>query len=539
MPDPLRIALAQINPHAGAIRGNAERIRRARAEARRLGADIVVTPQLSLPGYPPDDRVLGRAVAAECEAAVAALAAETADGGPALVLGGPWRDGERLHDALFVLDGGRVLARRARHEMPRGGVPDEGRFFDPGPCPGPVAARGARLGLMIGVDWWFPTVGETLAESGAEVLIALDASPFAVDEAERRVDHAVPRVVESGLGFVRLAQVGGQDGLVFDGASFVLNPDRSLALRMPLFEAAVTLTDWRRDAEGRLHCAPQPLPARLPPEAQIYRALMLGLADHVGKTDVPGVVLGLAGGIDSALTAAVAVDALGPERVRAVLMPSPCTSRENLEDPAACAARLGIRCETIGIGPAMAAFGAMLASACGDRPAGTAEQDIASRIRGMTLRALSDASGALLLATADRSGMSLGRAPPCGDIAGGFSVLKDVWASTVVALARWRNATLPPGARGPRGPVMPERLVAQPPDPVPDAILAALVEDARSVEDLVAAGQDRETVLRIARMLDGAERRHRQAAPGVTIARRAFGRDRRHAITQGTTGMPR
>ncbi|MBW8268711.1 NAD+ synthase [Caldovatus aquaticus] len=550
--DTLRIALAQINPHMGALRANAERIRRARAEAARHGADLVVTPEFSISGYPPEDLVRKPAFVEACAAAIADLAQETADGGPGLVVGGPWQDGDKLYNALFVLEGGRTLARRAKHELPNYGVFDEKRVFDPGPCPGPVAFRGFRLGLMICEDWWFQAVSETLAESGAEILLSINASPFEAEKHERRLQLGIARVVETGLPFVFLGQVGGQDELVFDGASFVLNPDRSLAAVLPMFEEAIALTEWRREG-GRLVCAPRPLPPPVPRLEQIYRAMMLGLRDYVEKNRFPGVVLGLSGGIDSALSAAVAADALGPRRVRAVMLPSPYTSRESLEDAAAVADLLGIRYETIGIGPAMEAFRAMLAPAFGSLPPNTTEENIQARIRGVTLMALSNKFGDMLLTTGNKSEMSVGYATLYGDMCGGYSVLKDVYKTTVFALARWRNANLPPGALGPRGPVMPERVIAKPPsaelkpgqkdqDTLPpyevlDAILEGLVEGEKSVEAMVAEGFDRAMVLRVWRMLDRAEYKRRQAPPGVKITQRAFGRDRRYPITNGFTDL--
>lgn len=548
----LRIALAQINPHVGALRANAERIRAARAEGARLGADLVITPEFSISGYPPEDLVRKPAFVEACAAAIADLAQETADGGPGLVVGGPWQDGEKLYNALFVLEGGRILARRAKHELPNYGVFDEKRVFDPGPCPGPVAFRGFRLGLMICEDWWFQSVSETLSESGAEILLSINASPFEVDKHERRIQLGVARVVETGLPFVFAAQVGGQDELVFDGASFVLNPDRSLAAVLPMFEEKVALTEWRREG-GRLVCAPHPLPPPVPRLEQIYRAMMLGLRDYVGKNGFPGVVLGMSGGIDSALSAAVAADALGPDRVRAVMLPSPYTSRESLEDAAAAAEMLGIRYETVSIGPAMEAFAAMLAPAFGNLPPDITEENIQSRIRGVTLMALSNKFGDMLLTTGNKSEMSTGYATLYGDMCGGYSVLKDVYKTTVFELSRWRNANVPPGALGPHGPVMPERIITKPPsaelkpnqtdqDTLPpyevlDAILEGLVEGEKSVDAMVAEGFDRATVLRVWRMLDRAEYKRRQAPPGVKITQRAFGRDRRYPITNGFTGL--
>ncbi|WP_421995436.1 NAD+ synthase [Roseococcus sp.] len=552
MTDRIRIALAQMNPHEGQLRANAAKIRALRAEAAAAGADLLVTPEFSIAGYPPEDLVLKPAFRAMAEAEIAALAAETADGGPGLIVGGPWQDGDKLYNAAFLLDGGKIVARRAKHELPNYGVFDDKRVFDAGPAPGPVVFRGVRIGLMICEDWWFPAVAETLSESGAELLLSINGSPFEIDKAQSRVDLAVARVVETGLPFVFLNQNCGQDELVFDGASFVLNADRSLAVRMPSFQAALTITDWSREAEG-WHCAPQPIPAPLDRDAQIYAAMVLGLRDYVEKNGFPGVVLGLSGGIDSAISAAVAADALGPERVRAVMMPSPYTSQESLEDAAECARLLGIHYDTIPIGPAMAAYEAMLAPTFGNREPDITEENLQSRIRGVTLMALSNKFGNMLLTTGNKSEMSTGYATIYGDMCGGYSVLKDVYKTDVFAVCRWRNANVPEGALGPQGPAMPERVITKPPsaelkhdqkdqDTLPpyevlDAILNGLVEEERSVDDLVAQGFERALILRVWKLLDRAEYKRRQAPPGVKIGRRAFGRDRRYPITNGFTGL--
>ncbi|HEV7458201.1 MAG TPA: NAD+ synthase [Roseococcus sp.] len=548
----LRIALAQMNPHEGALRNNAAKIRRLRAEAAAAGADLLVTPEFSIAGYPPEDLVLKPAFHDMCVAEIEALAAETADGGPGVILGGPWKDGGKLYNAAYLLDGGKIVARRAKHELPNYGVFDDKRVFDAGPAPGPVVFRGTRIGLMICEDWWFPAVSETLVESGAELLLAINGSPFEVDKSEARIDLAVSRVVETGLPFVFLNQNCGQDELVFDGASFVLNADRKLAVRLPSFTEMLALTDWVRDGEG-WRCEPQPLAKPLSHEAQIYAAMTLGLRDYVEKNGFPGIVLGLSGGIDSALSAAVAADALGPDRVRAVMLPSPYTSAESLEDAAECARLLGIRYESVNIGPAMEAFAGMLAPAFGNRPPDITEENIQSRIRGVTLMAMSNKFGDMLLTTGNKSEMSTGYATIYGDMCGGYSVLKDVYKTDVFAVCRWRNANIPHDARGPRGPVMPDRVITKPPsaelkpdqkdqDTLPpydvlDALLMGLVEEERGVDEMVAQGFDRALVLRVWRMLDRAEYKRRQAPPGVKIGRRAFGRDRRYPITNGFTGL--
>ncbi len=552
MPSPLKLAIAQINPHLGQIESNLVLIRAARAEAARLGADLVVTPEFSIAGYPPEDLVRKRAFVIACTAAIEALAADTADGGPGLIVGGPWQEGDRIYNAAFVLDAGGITARRAKHELPNYGVFDDKRVFDAGPAPGPVVFRGHRIGLMICEDWWFPAVCETLAESGAEMLLSINGSPWEDSKQANRVDLAVARVVETGLAFAFVGQVGGQDELVFDGSSFVLNPDRSLALMMPHFEQAITLTEWHNDGE-RLVCAPQPLPPEVDRLELIYRCLMLGLRDYVNKNRFPGIILGLSGGIDSAISAAIAVDALGAARVRSFMLPSPYTSQDSLDDAAACARLLGISCDSIAITPAMHAFEQALAPIFEGRPADITEENIQSRTRGLLLMAISNKLGHMVLTTGNKSEMSVGYATLYGDMCGGYSVLKDVYKTLVFELCHWRNAQHPQGGLGPLGAVMPMRVITKPPsaelkpnqtdqDSLPpydelDAILAGLIEGEVSVDALVEKGHDRRTVLRVWQMLDRAEYKRRQAPPGVKITPRAFGRDRRYPITNGYTAL--
>jgi NAD+ synthase len=551
-PETLRIAIAQLNPHEGQVDVNLRRIRDARAQAAAGGADLLVTPEFSIAGYPPEDLVRKAAFVERCEAALQELARDTADGGPGVIVGGPWRDRDFIYNAAFVLDGGQITARRAKHELPNYGVFDDKRVFDAGPSPGPIVFRGFRLGLMICEDWWFPAVAETLAETGAEMLLSINGSPFEDGKAGKRVALAVARVVETGLAFVFCNQVCGQDELVFDGASFVLNPDRSLAVVLPSFAETITLTEWRRE-EDRLVCAPQPLPPEMPDQEKVYRSLCLGLADYVGKNGFPGVLLGLSGGIDSALSAAIAVDALGADRVRAVMLPSPYTSEHSLEDAVECARLLGIRIDTVPITPAMQAVDAALAPLFAGLQQDTTEENIQSRARGLILMAMSNKFGHMLLTTGNKSEMSVGYATLYGDMCGGYSVLKDVYKTAVFALSRWRNGQHPQGLRGPAGPVMPTRVITKapsaelkhdqtdqdslPPYHVLDAILAGLVEGERSVDDLVEQGFERATVVRVWKMLDRAEYKRRQAPPGVKITARAFGRDRRYPITNGFTGL--
>ncbi len=552
-PDRLRIALAQLNPTVGAIAANLALVRAARAEAAAAGADLVVYPELVVTGYPPEDLVLRPALQNAAEAGVQALAAETADGGPALLVTSPWREDGKLYNAVLLLDGGRIVATRYKHDLPNYGVFDEKRVFAAGPLAGPMAFRGVRLGVLICEDMWTPEVAECLAETGAEILVVPNGSPFEADKPEVRLNLAIARVVETSLPLIYLNQVGGQDELVFDGGSFVVNADRSLALQQPQFETSLVVTDWSRQGNGWV-CAPMPLPTPRVRLENIYHAMMLGLRDYVNKNRFPGVVLGLSGGIDSAISAAVAVDALGAERVHCVMMPSKFTTGESLGDAEICAKLLGVRYDSIAIEPAVQAFTGMLAPHFAGRAPDITEENLQSRVRGVTLMALSNKFGHMVLTTGNKSEMSTGYATLYGDMCGGYSVLKDVYKTTVFDLSRWRNAHKPPGALGPDGPVMPDNVIVKPPtaelrenqkdqNSLPpydqlDFILEHLVEKEKSVDEIVALGQPRDVVRRVQNLLLVAEYKRRQAPPGVKITSRNFGRDRRYPITNGFRDVP-
>ncbi|MEO0035095.1 MAG: hypothetical protein RLZZ501_1118 [Pseudomonadota bacterium] len=545
MTDRFRLSLAQLNPVVGDVAGNVERLRRARAEAAAQGADLMLCGELGLSGYPPEDLVLKGAFLESCEAAVRVLAADTADGGPALLVGTPWREAGRLHNAALLLDGGKVAAVRLKAHLPNYGVFDEARLFVPGPLPRPVPFRGLSLGVMICEDMWYPDVAAALAAAGAELLLVPNGSPYEIGKAEQRLERARARVAATGLPLVYVNQVGGQDELVFDGAGFALDPDGAEVVRLPAWRESVVVSEWRRGPGGWRGSGP--LAAPVEPLEQIYQALRVGLCDYVGKNGFPGVVLGLSGGIDSALAAALAVDALGPERVRAVMMPSPYTSQDSLDDAAAVAELLGIRLDRIDIRPAMDSFGAMLAPLFGDAPPDITEENLQSRARGLLLMALSNKFGPMVLSTGNKSEMSCGYATLYGDMCGGYAVLKDVYKTTVFALSDWRNRHCPEGGLGPDGRVMPDRVITKPPsaelrpnqtdqDSLPpydvlDAILACLIEGEMGLTEACAAGHDEATVRRVWRMLDRAEYKRRQAPPGVKITPRAFGKERRYPIT--------
>ncbi|PZO91634.1 MAG: NAD+ synthase [Sphingomonas sanxanigenens] len=545
MTDSLKIALVQAGQRVGDIAGNAARMIEWRARAG--DADLVVFPELQLIGYPPEDLVLKPALIARAAAALDQMAAATADGGPAMIVGTVLCEDGLLYNALALLDGGRIAAVTRKHELPNYGTFDEKRLFASGPLPAPVTFRGVRIGLPICEDMWFPAVCAHLKAAGAELLIVPNGSPYEIDKDELRSGKiAAARVAETGLPLAYLNRVGGQDELVFDGASFVMNADGAIAWQLPDWEEVLATTQWER-IDGGWRCLPGEIAALDPHPGDIYHAMLVGLRDYVNANRFPGVVLGLSGGIDSALSAAVAVDALGADRVRCVMMPSRFTGAESLEDAAECARLLGVQLDSVPIEPAVEAFDAMLAPLFEGRPRDLTEENIQSRIRGVTLMAISNKFGHMVLTTGNKSEMSVGYATIYGDMCGGYSVLKDAYKTTVFAVSRWRNAHRPRLALGPGGPVMPERVITKPPtaelradqkdsDSLPpydilDPILLGLVEDELSVDDVVARGFDRDTVIRIEKLLYVAEYKRRQAPPGVKLGRRNFGRDRRYPIT--------
>lgn len=548
MTDTLTIALAQTTQKVGDLAGNVAAMREWRARAAAQGADLVVFPEMQLIGYPPEDLVLKPALIERAGEELVRLAADTADGGPAMLVGTVIAAQGLLFNCVALLDEGTVKAVRQKRELPNYGTFDEKRLFAPGPLPDPVAFRGVSLGLPVCEDVWYPFVCAHLAERGAEILITPNGSPYEIGKDDRRVKQVcAARVAETGLPVAYLNRVGGQDELVFDGASFVLNGDGTLAWQMPDWEEALAITRWERGGDGRWVCRPGDLHRLDDHPADVYDAMLLGLRDYVERNRFPGVVLGLSGGVDSALSAAIAVDALGADRVWCVMMPSRFTSAESLEDAAECARLLGTRLDSIPIAPAMDAFDAMLAPLFAGRGRDLTEENIQSRIRGVTLMGLSNKFGHMLLTTGNKSEMSVGYATIYGDMAGGYNVLKDAYKTTVFDLCEWRNANMPSLGLGQPGPVMPERVITKPPsaelredqkdeDSLPpysvlDPILHGLVEEELSVDRLVARGFDRETVSRIERLLYVAEYKRRQAPPGVKLGSRNFGRDRRYPIT--------
>ena len=544
----LAIALAQLNAHVGHVSDNLNAFQQARERSAALGADIIVSPEMFLSGYPCDDLVLRDDFMISVERAIDDLISLSADGGPAMIIGAPYREAGKIYNSAFVIDKGALLARRDKVALPNYGVFDDKRHFTPGDLKGPVNIRDMKVGLAICEDIWWPEVCETQAESGAEIIVSLNASPFDEAKQDSRMSHVIARITETNLPFIYVNMVGGQDELVFDGGSFAVNVKGALAAQLPLMNEAVSLVHCQSTLDHQIHLTGQ----ISPPEtglSLIYRALMLGIRDYVTKNGFPGVALGLSGGIDSALVAILAVDALGADAVRCLMLPSGYTADISKADADEMAARLGIRIDTIPIGEGMSAVDQMMAPLFEGTTADITEENIQSRLRGLLLMALSNKFGNMILTTGNKSEYAAGYATLYGDMCGGFAPLKDVWKTVVFELSKWRNGHVPRGALGPDGEVIPTRIITRPPsaelrpdqedtDSLPpydvlDAILKAITEEMASPEEIVARGYDQDDVERVSRLLFRAEYKRFQSAPGPKITKIAFGRDRRLPLTSG------
>lgn len=542
----IKIALAQINPVVGDIAYNAQKIRDFRAKAAKENADLVIFTEFSIAGYPPEDLVKKPAFSDAAIKAISQLASETSDGGPAIIIGGPRLAGGKLFNSLYLCDGGKISATRDKFHLPNYGVFDEKRVFDQGVVGEPVDFKGLKLGLMICEDMWLADVAKEQAKLGADVLIAPQGSPFESDKLDQRLTVSTARVLETGLPLILLNQIGGQDELVFDGSSLVLDAKANLIASMKSFAEDIIYLDCSKEGDT-WNISGNTLAPVYDEVSALYTALVLGLRDYVNKNGFPGVLIGMSGGVDSALTATIAVDALGADKVHTYMLPSRYTSTESLDDAKACSKALGARYESIDIEPMVASFDASLEASFEGREKDTTEENIQARIRGVILMALSNKFGEMVIATGNKSEMSVGYSTLYGDLCGGFALLKDVYKTTAYELCLWRNINTCEIGLGPSGVVIPENIITKAPtaelrdnqkdaDSLPeyaelDKILSALVEDELAIADVVEMGFDFATVARIEHMLYIAEYKRRQAPPGVKVTRMQFGRDRRYPIT--------
>ena len=544
MADRFRVTLAQLNPVVGDLAGNAAKARVAWEKGRDGGADLVALPEMFITGYNAQDLVMKPAFYINAIDEIRALAEACADG-PALAIGGPWVEGTQLFNAYFILKGGKITNTTLKHHLPNETVFDEVRIFDSGPLGGPYSVGNTRIGSPICEDAWHEDVAETLSETGAEFLLVPNGSPYYRNKFETRLNHMVARVIETGLPLIYLNMVGGQDDQVFDGGSFVLNPGGGLAVQMPLFEEAVTHVDLERTGEGwraiegKYHDHPDDW-------EQDYRVMVISLRDYIAKTGFKKVLLGLSGGIDSAIVAAIAVDALGADNVRCVMLPSEYTSQGSLDDAETVAKALGCRYDYVPITEGRAAITNTLAPLFEGHDTGLAEENVQSRLRGLLLMAMSNKFGEMLLTTGNKSEVAVGYATIYGDMAGGYNPIKDLYKTRVFETCRWRNANHRDWMMGPAGEVITPNVIDKPPsaelredqkdsDSLPDypeldALLDILVDQDGSIADCVAAGFDRATAKKIEHLIYISEYKRFQSAPGARLTKRAFWLDRRYPM---------
>ncbi len=542
--DRFRITLGQLNPTMGDIEGNAAKARAAWEAGRDAGADLVALPEMFILGYNSQDLVMKPAVQAACLAAIETLAKDCADG-PTLAIGGPSVEDGKLYNAYFICRNGKVTSKSLKHHLPNEDVFDEVRIFDSGPLGGPYSVGNTRIGSPICEDAWHEDVAETLEETGAEFLLVPNGSPYYRGKFDVRMNQMVARVVETGLPLIYLNMVGGQDDQVFDGGSFALNPHGELAMQMPVFDEQIAQVDLTRTAEGwRVE---EGAKAIIPGQfEQDYRVCLEALRDYMGKTGFKKVLLGMSGGIDSALVATIAVDALGPENVRCVMLPSEYTSQGSLDDAKDCAERIGATYNFVPIKEGRDAITNTLAPLFEGYDEDITEENIQSRLRGLLLMAMSNKFGSMLLTTGNKSEVAVGYATIYGDMAGGYNPIKDMYKVRVFEVCRWRNENHFEWMMGPKGEVIPPSIIDKPPSaelrpdqkdsdslpdyPILDGILEMLVDDDASVADCVAAGYDRAVVKRIEHLLYISEYKRFQSAPGTRLSRRAFWLDRRYPI---------
>ncbi len=551
MADRLRIALAQLNPKVGALAANLELARGALNDAVAAKADILMLSELFLTGYFPEDLFFKPRFVEDAMQAAGELVRATKGTSVSLLLPTIWREGHTLHNAVVLAEDGRVSARRLKRELPNDDVFYEKRYFTAGPLPEPVTIKGVTIGVPICEDIWHRPVCEHLKQQGAELLLCPNGSPYWANKQHIRKELIRSRSHETGLPVLYLNQVGGQDELVFDGASFGMEPGNRLVFQAKSFESDFSVSDWERGKSGWRCTRGDVVPLATVEEAP-WQAMLRGLRDYVRKNGFSKVVLGLSGGIDSAVVAAIAADALGPENVHCLMLPYRYTSHESLRDAKECADRLGVRYDIVPIGSPVDEALRELQPVFGNAPEDITEENIQSRMRGLVLMAVSNKTGAMLLTTGNKSEMAVGYATIYGDMNGGFNPIKDLFKMEVYKLAAWRNSHIPEGTLCPHGDVIPQSIIDKapsaelrpnqtdqdslPPYPILDEVLTGLVEDEASVAEIVEKGHgrfDRTLVKRIERLLLLAEYKRRQSAPGVKLTKKAFGIGRKYPITNG------
>jgi NAD+ synthase len=547
MKNKLKIALAQLNPIVGDVKGNIKKLIKVRSTLNK-DIDIIVAPELYVTGYPIDDLVLRDDFLQLVKNEIEQLAELTKDNNAAIIIGAPRKDKESIKNSVFILDHGKIITYRDKYNLPNSGVFDEQRIFSPGALSGPVKVRDVLIGLPICEDIWTETVIECLCETGAEIILSINASPYSTKKIDQRMSVAVSRVLESKLPLIYLNRVGGQDELVFDGSSFSLSHKGELTSQSYDFKEHTSVITLKKEGEnwiceGEINSVSSHLES-------LYKALVISVRDYVKNNGFPGVILGMSGGIDSALVAAIATDALGPKLVKAIMMPSPYTSIESLEDAELASSMLGIDYSYLNIKDGMEEVDNILQGFKGPyKDPGITEENIQSRLRGLVLMAISNKFGSMVLATGNKSEYAVGYATLYGDMCGGFAVIKDVWKSDVFKLCEWRNLNNPDGLLGPNGTVIPKRIISKPPsaelrddqkdtDSLPeydilDAILKKLVEDNFSLNQIINQGFNIDDVKKISMLLSRSEYKRFQSAPGPKVTEKAFGRDRRYPLTSG------
>jgi len=542
----INIALVQENPIVGNIEHNYNLILEARNDANSENADLMVFSELFLSGYPPEDLVLRHSFLDEIDTYLKLLVEETKKPGPAILVGLPLRDKDQIFNSVVLIDNGKIISIQHKCHLPNYDVFDEERIFNKGNLPGPINFRGLKIGVAICEDIWHEDVVECLAETGAELLIVLNGSPYNREKQDLRINVAMQRVVESGLGLIYVNQIGGQDELVFDGGSFVINPDYSMPVKLPNFVSNIQNTLWTKDNDKWL-CKTIVQQIDTEELVDIYSACVIGLKDYVQKNKFKEVLIGLSGGIDSAIVSCIAVDALGSENVQCVMLPSKYTSKESLADAIECAQNLGINPDEISIEKMVDAAEDQLNPFFEGTNKDITEENIQSRIRAVLLMALSNKFNKLLLTTGNKSEMAVGYATLYGDMSGAFNPIKDVYKTEVYKIAEMRNNNKPEFCLGPKHEVIPKNIITKAPtaelrdnqtdqDSLPeydvlDDILFKLIEEEISVKDIIKSGHDKQWVTKIQNLLYISEYKRRQAPPGVKISSKNFGKDRRYPIT--------